>query len=739
MANPTTSYFTQTGDNVIDSLTNGYRWNLDGSRTVDYSVSGGFSGEYWNVPMSNVAQYMGAALDTFSYYANIRFNYVGSFSTPITAGVAGSEINLSLDGAYRFFSSANQWAIGFFPSPTYAVHQAGDIFLNIRSEANTLPSYEPGSQGWFLLLHELGHTLGLKHPHDSGGTGRPTFAQVGQLSLDTDLATIMSYNDDGSWNRFDWDPATPMILDVLALQALYGKNLSTNAGNSTFQLTPTNFYTTLWDASGIDTLDASASGVGWTIYLPNKNYSSIVDTKIGLAAPTSDFVSAVPRTLKWLAGDYENVIDSRFSDEIICNDFDNVITCNGGNDQIDGGSGVDTIIFSFARSAATITASNGIYTIVGSSGSTRVTNIENFQFAGINYSVNNLIAPPTLTPTYRLVSNQSSINEGSTAGFTLTTTNLANGTSVPYTLTGISSADVSGGALSGNAVINSSGLATISVAIINDNLTEGMETVTVTAGGVTASTVINDTSTTPTTPTTPITTPSFTTSNSIAIATGAVAVNSTPANDLITGTAGTDTVAYKGSIKDYKVALGANGNYTVIDAVSSRDGSDALVNVERLKFAPDPTTGANRIALDLSPTQVSGKAALLLGAVLPGKLALDPSKYQLMGTVIDLFDQGFSLQQLSGALLRLPIWETLTGKSNPNTTDIATYLVNNVYGVSSGQANLGADLARSLAITAMSAETPATQGNYLATLVLSSASQSHIDLVGISQSGLLFA
>jgi len=218
-----------------------------------------------------------------------------------------------------------------------------------------------------------------------------------------------------------------------------------------------------------------------------------------------------------------------------------------------------------------------------------------------------------------------------------------------------------------------------------------------------------------------------------------VAVNSTPANDLITGTAGIDTVAYKGSIKDYKVALGANGNYTVIDAVSGRDGSDALVNVERLKFASDPTTGANRIALDLSPTQVSGKAALLLGAVLPGKLALDPSKYQLMGTVIDLFDQGFSLQQLSGALLRLPIWETLTGKSNPNTTDIATYLVNNVYGVSSGQANLGADLARSLAITAMSAETPATQGNYLATLVLSSASQSHIDLVGISQSGLLFA
>lgn len=249
---------------------------------------------------------------------------------------------------------------------------------------------------------------------------------------------------------------------------------------------------------------------------------------------------------------------------------------------------------------------------------------------------------------------------------------------------------------------------------------------------------------TPTTPTTPIpvTTPTFTTSNAISIPTGSLTSNSTAANDLITGNAATnvvDTVAYKGSIKDYKVAMGSNGNYTVIDAVSTRDGSDVVVNVERLKFSSDPSTGANRIALDLNPTQASGKAALLIGAVLPGKLALDASKYQLMGTVIDLFDQGFSLQLLSGALLRLPIWDILTGKPNPTKADVATYLVNNVYGVGTGQtANLGADLARSLAIDAMNAETTATQGTYLATLAASTASQNHIDLVGIQSTGLVY-
>jgi hypothetical protein len=113
-----------------------------------------------------------------------------------------------------------------------------------------------------------------------------------------------------------------------------------------------------------------------------------------------------------------------------------------------------------------------------------------------DYSITaNFIADKiTITPSYQLTTNLISINEGSIASFTLTTTNVASGTSVPYMLSGISAADVSGGSLSGNAVINSSGVATISVTLLNDSLTEGAENLTVTAGGVTASLIINDTS-----------------------------------------------------------------------------------------------------------------------------------------------------------------------------------------------------------------------------------------------------
>ena len=102
----------------------------------------------------------------------------------------------------------------------------------------------------------------------------------------------------------------------------------------------------------------------------------------------------------------------------------------------------------------------------------------------------------TALSSYYLSASNYSLNEGSTASFTLTTKNVASGTSVPYTISGISAADVSGGSLSGSAVVDSSGVSTISVTLINDNLTEGSETLTITAGGVTASTVVNDTSTT---------------------------------------------------------------------------------------------------------------------------------------------------------------------------------------------------------------------------------------------------
>ena len=99
--------------------------------------------------------------------------------------------------------------------------------------------------------------------------------------------------------------------------------------------------------------------------------------------------------------------------------------------------------------------------------------------------------------TYALSTDTTSVNEGTTVTFKLTTTNVALGTSVAYTLSGISVADITGGLLTGTAVIDAQGEATISVAIAADSLTEGAESLTLTAQGTSASVVINDTSLSP--------------------------------------------------------------------------------------------------------------------------------------------------------------------------------------------------------------------------------------------------
>lgn len=89
------------------------------------------------------------------------------------------------------------------------------------------------------------------------------------------------------------------------------------------------------------------------------------------------------------------------------------------------------------------------------------------------------------------------VDEGGSAVFTLLTKNIPAGTSIAYVLSGIAAADIVGVNLTGSTVVNSIGKATITVPISADSLTEGLETLTITAGGATASTVIIDTSTSP--------------------------------------------------------------------------------------------------------------------------------------------------------------------------------------------------------------------------------------------------
>jgi Ca2+-binding RTX toxin-like protein len=369
---PTTFPIPQSGDLIVDAMTHGYGWILGADRTVDWAIANGFDGEYWVNP-SSVQQYVALALSTFSYYADVKFNYVGAFQTPHVAANAGSEITFSLSESLELFPSNLTWAIGLLPDadgyPGSYAGAPGDVFLNIRSEANSLPSYEPGSAGWFLLIHELGHVLGLKHPHDDGGTGRPTLAELGLAAFDIDWATMMAYGDDYGWSRTAYDPATPMLLDVLALQVLYGPNRSTNAGDNTFELIADGLYKTIWDASGNDLVSALASDRGWAIQLPEYQLASSIDTLAGFALPLGEVDLSSPMSLTWLTGYVENASGSAFADVLYGSSSNNMLTGSGGNDWLEGGAGNDLLNAGVGSDTAfgdegddTLTASGSDYT-----------------------------------------------------------------------------------------------------------------------------------------------------------------------------------------------------------------------------------------------------------------------------------------------------------------------------------------------------------------------------------------
>ena len=97
---------------------------------------------------------------------------------------------------------------------------------------------------------------------------------------------------------------------------------------------------------------------------------------------------------------------------------------------------------------------------------------------------------------YSVSASVSSVNEGGSVTFTVTTSNVSPG-SIPYTITGITSADLSSGSLTGNITTTgsySSATGTTSITLDNDATTEGTETITFTAGGSSVTVTVNDTS-----------------------------------------------------------------------------------------------------------------------------------------------------------------------------------------------------------------------------------------------------
>ncbi|HEX7234387.1 MAG TPA: M12 family metallo-peptidase, partial [Nitrosospira sp.] len=144
---------------------------------------------------------------------------------------------------------AQAWSyypLGYASGVGYA--NSGDVWFN--SFSTSADSYwTPGSYAYLTVIHEIGHALGLKH---SFGTS-PFNSQVMPVDHDGRVFTVMSYSayPGKSDTHFSYEPTTPMILDIAAIQSLYGANTSYNSGNTNYVFSGLSTYNeTIWDAGG---------------------------------------------------------------------------------------------------------------------------------------------------------------------------------------------------------------------------------------------------------------------------------------------------------------------------------------------------------------------------------------------------------------------------------------------------------------------------------------------------------
>ena len=257
---------------------------------------------------------------------------------------------------------------------------AGDTWMN---SAFSFPEgWAAGTQNFLTLLHEVGHALGLKHPHDGGmggSAGWPAtpvilpFTGTDTLTTESTQTMVMAYNDipalavvDGKSLQSDFAPTTPMRYDIAAIQYLYGANMAFNAGDTVYTFDGEGRYNqTLWDGGGVDTIvatgsrnviinlaSASWSALGQPITFSTRNADlSVAALQPQLNDPATVFIYDTVVIENATGGDGNdllsgNAVANRLrgglgNDTLAGNAGNDVLSGGPGNDELNGGAGFD--------------------------------------------------------------------------------------------------------------------------------------------------------------------------------------------------------------------------------------------------------------------------------------------------------------------------------------------------------------------------------------------------------------
>jgi Ca2+-binding RTX toxin-like protein len=344
MATPTSnstsvSTFSKPSNDEIAGLVSDRKWggSLGTGVTLTYSIPSGtayhkanYGQDEWSAWSSLNAteiSHFQMALAEYTHVANLNFTQVSDNSTTV------GEIRIAKSQVVTD-SGAAGW--GYFPGST---PEAGDIWLDTDGT-----TFENGSYDYLTLIHEVGHALGLKHPFDPEPDGNWTTTLP--TSQDNFAYTVMSYTADPGGNDAlipDRYPTSMMMLDIQAIQYLYGANHNYHSGNNTYTYSGTGeYWETIWDGGGTDTLVYNST-TGGVIDLRAGHWSQL-GNPIVFRYPNATIAKNVYDTVAIAKGvTIENATGGDGADTIHGNSAANTLRGRKGTDRLFGHTGNDTL------------------------------------------------------------------------------------------------------------------------------------------------------------------------------------------------------------------------------------------------------------------------------------------------------------------------------------------------------------------------------------------------------------
>ena len=290
---------------------------------------------------------------SFSDVANIAFSSEAQQGTSINDV---GDISFSLGALVG--SGSTEAEVGPYTDPNTGTEKAG-IVLNADSFAMAPDGIRPGYRGYYTLMHEIGHALGLSHVDDNPDIASSLKStKYSVMSTTPDLTLQVEANPDGGF--FSPTPQSLQILDILALQEQYqSRNYDSREGATIYDLSPwigrenlqsgvtlhRPFLYTIWDGEGTDVMDVS----GYNAYSGQEQLPAQIDLRQGRFSSIGSRALMSPEEVPFDNGTVdggnvaisyytviENAIGTKWDDSLIGNAWNNVLFGGDGEDKIYG-------------------------------------------------------------------------------------------------------------------------------------------------------------------------------------------------------------------------------------------------------------------------------------------------------------------------------------------------------------------------------------------------------------------